>query len=54
MFNNCTFLIGIDPRDRHSFVTILGPEGEWVEENLLPMTLTAFQRKYREFLFAGL
>jgi hypothetical protein len=46
MFNNSTLFIGIDLGDKHSFVTILDPEGELVEETRLPTTRTAFQRKF--------
>jgi transposase len=46
MFNNSTVFIGIDLGDKHSFVTILDPEGELVEETRLPTTRTAFQRKF--------
>jgi hypothetical protein len=36
IFNNSTLFIGIDLGDEHSFVTILDPEGEWIEERRIP------------------
>ena len=45
MINNSILFIGIDLGDKHSFATILDPEGELIEETRLPTTRTAFQRK---------
>ncbi|MDF1501251.1 MAG: transposase, partial [Anaerolineales bacterium] len=46
MFNNSTFFIGLDLRDKHSYVASLDPEGELIEESRLPTTKASFQRKF--------
>ncbi len=46
MLNNSTFFIGLDLGDKHSYVAILDPEGELIEESRLPTTKASFQRKF--------
>jgi len=46
MLNNSTFFIGLDLGDKHSYVAILDPEGELIEESRLPTNKTSFQRKF--------
>jgi len=46
MLNNSTFFVGLDLGDKHSYVAILDPEGELIEESRLPTTKTSFQRKF--------
>ena len=46
MINNSTFFIGLDLGDRHSYLTILDPEGELIEETRLPTTKASFKRKF--------
>lgn len=42
------FFIGVDLGDKFSYMVILDPEGELVEEARLPSTPDAFQRKFRQ------
>lgn len=46
MFNNSTFFIGLDLGDKFSFVAILDPEGELIEESRLPTNRASFHRKF--------
>ncbi len=40
------FFVGLDLGDKCSYLTILDPEGELIEESRLPTTKASFQRKF--------
>jgi transposase len=46
MFNNSTFFVGLDLGDKFSYLTIVDPEGELIEEARMPTTRASFQRKF--------
>jgi transposase len=46
MLNNSTFFVGLDLGDKNSYVAILDPEGELIEESRLPTSKASFQRKF--------
>lgn len=46
MFNNSTFFVGLDLGDKFSYLTILNPEGELIEESRLPTTRVSFQHRF--------
>jgi len=46
MLNNSTFFVVLDLGDKHSYVAVLDPGGELIEESRLPSTKASFQRKF--------
>jgi transposase len=46
MNKHSMFFIGLDLGDKFSFITIIDPEGELVEESRLPTTKASFRRKF--------
>jgi transposase len=48
MNKDITKFVGIDLGDRTSMIHVLNQEGEFVEENRLPTTATALQRKFED------
>jgi len=46
MNQNSMFFIGLDLGDKHSYLAILDPHGDLIEETRLPTTQAAFHRKF--------
>jgi transposase len=46
MLKNSMFFTGVDLGDKHSYLTILDPDGQVIEETRLPTTRASFQHKF--------